>query len=134
MEDPNRSPAAVIAPHRPGRRGQGIPPRQRGSVRPVMPSRMHNGLLSGHHGAVQTQEQRDHKTVAIGAAIGIFALLVVLGATGLWLADLVGVSGSLVRALQLPLFAVAGLATVVYLARALSANEAPRRQNLGEGL
>jgi len=71
-----------------------------------------------HHGRVEVEKKRDQKTIAIGAALGIFALIVVAGAAMLWLADSLGLSGDLVSGLQLPLFGVAGVAMIVYLARA----------------
>lgn len=67
---------------------------------------------------MEIDEKRDQKTVAIGAALGIFALIVAGGAAMLWLADVLGMSNGLVSALQVPLFAVAGLAMVLYLAHA----------------
>lgn len=64
------------------------------------------------------EERRDQKTVAIGAALGIFALIVAVGGAMLGFADSLGLTDGLASALQLPLFAAAGLAMVVYLARA----------------
>lgn len=70
-----------------------------------------------HHRAVET-EKRDEKTVVIGAALGLFALVLAAGTIILWLADVtLDRSGSLVGTTQVPLVAVAGLVMVGFLAR-----------------
>jgi len=67
---------------------------------------------------MKSQDKRDQQTVAIGTGLGVFVLIVGVGAAVLWTADSLGLSNDLLSALQLPLFAVAGLTMVVYLARA----------------
>lgn len=70
-----------------------------------------------HDGAVEVEQRRDQKTVAIGTALVIFVLVVVGGAIMLWLAGLLGLGDGLSRPDQLPLCAVGVLVMVTYLAR-----------------
>lgn len=67
---------------------------------------------------MQVQERRDQKTVTIAIAIGVFVLIVIVGAVSLAVADSAFTfSDRVADALRLLLFAIAGCAVVVYLAR-----------------
>lgn len=65
----------------------------------------------GDDGTVKSEEKRDQNTLAIGTSLAVFVLIVIVGAIAL---SLLGLSFD---AYHLPLYAVAGAAMVVYLAR-----------------
>lgn len=72
----------------------------------------------GDDGHVQTQEERDQKTVAIAMAIGLFFLVLFTVAALLWVAvSLVGLGDAASDVIGVTSFAVAGLAVIVFLAR-----------------
>lgn len=68
---------------------------------------------------MQTQQNRDEKTVVIATALGLFCLVFGTGALGLWAADsLLGLSDSATTPLITVFVIAAGAALVVYLVRA----------------
>lgn len=73
----------------------------------------------GQDERVQTQENRDEKTVVIATAIAMFCLVLGIGALGLWVADsLLGLRDS-ARTPLIDVFVIAaGAVLVVYLVRA----------------
>ena len=74
--------------------------------------------LMPHDGAVQVEQRRDEKIVAIGTALAIFVLAVVIGGLLLWLAGSLGLGDGISGSDELPLCVLGGLLTVVHLARA----------------
>ena len=67
---------------------------------------------------MQTQEERDRKTVAIAMAIGLFFLVLFAVAALLWVAvSLVGLGEAASDVIGVTSLAVAGVAVIVYLAR-----------------
>jgi hypothetical protein len=69
----------------------------------------------GDNDNVRAQEERDLKTIAIARAIGLFVLIVGAGVVAMAVLDL---SEDTMSTLAFPLFAVAGLAVVLFLFRA----------------
>jgi uncharacterized membrane protein YqjE len=69
----------------------------------------------GDNDTVRAQEERDLKTIAIARAIGLFVLIVGAGVVAMAVLDL---SEDTMSTLAFPLFAVAGLAVVLFLFRA----------------
>lgn len=68
---------------------------------------------------VQTQQNRDEKTVVIATALGLFCLVLVMGALGLWAADsLLDLSDSVTTPLLTLFVIAAGVALMGYLVRA----------------
>jgi uncharacterized membrane-anchored protein len=68
---------------------------------------------------VQTQQNRDEKTVLIATALGLLCLVLVIGGLGLWAADsLLDLNDAAVNSLLSVLIIAAGVVLVVYLVRA----------------
>ena len=68
---------------------------------------------------MQTREQRDEKTVMIATALGLFCLVIAVGALSLWAAaSFLGLNDSTVSSLGLVIAATAGVVLIVYLVRA----------------
>jgi uncharacterized PurR-regulated membrane protein YhhQ (DUF165 family) len=68
---------------------------------------------------VQLPEGRDRKAVAIGVALALFVLVVLVGSALLWLADsALDWSDRTSEVLRIALLAIAGASVVVYLSRA----------------
>lgn len=72
-----------------------------------------------HHERVQTQQDRDEKTVVIATALGLFGLVLGTGALGLWAADsLLGLGDSATTPVVAVVVIAAVAALVGYLVRA----------------
>ena len=67
---------------------------------------------------MQTQERRDETTVLIASALGLFCLVIAVGALSLWAGGtLVHLSDATVSSLGRAIAATAGVVLVVYLVR-----------------
>jgi hypothetical protein len=79
-----------------------------------------------HDEWVQTQQNRDEKTVVIATALGLFCLVLGIAALGLWAADsLLGLSDSVTTPLTTVFVIAAGAMLVVYLVRARTRSRRP---------
>lgn len=68
---------------------------------------------------MQTREQRDEKTVVIATALGLFCLVIAVGAVGLWAAvAFLGLNDSAASPLAWLLTIAAGAVLITYLVRA----------------
>lgn len=68
---------------------------------------------------MQTREQRDEKTVVIATALGLFCLVIAVGALSLWAAVLVvDLNAPTVSSLGWVVAATAGVVLIAYLVRA----------------
>ena len=68
---------------------------------------------------MQTREQRDEKTVVIATALGLFCLVIAVGALGLWAAvSVLDLNDPTVSSLGWVIAAAAGVVLIVYLLRA----------------